>query len=92
MPKPGQRSSGGKAPPKKFNWPPKLYQKEMEDVESRSIQTQAGHPTASAEVQTYKSTSDQQFQVEQSSRTQGVQAQWVCRNAKRCSCRNCFVD
>ena len=92
MPKSGQKSSGGKAPPKKFNWPPRLYKNEMEDVENRSIQTQAGNPSASVKVQTYPSTSDQQFQVETNTKNQGIQAKWVCRNAKRCSCRDCFVD
>ena len=92
MPKPGQKSSGGKAPPKKFNWPPKLYKKEMEDIENRSTYTQAGNPTASVKIQTHKSTSDQQFQVESSTKTQGIQARWVCRNAKKCVCKDCFVD
>ena len=92
MPKSGQQSSGGKAPPKKVNWPPRLYKKEMEDIENRSVHTQAGNPTASVKIQTYKSTSDQQHQVEANTKTHGVQAQWVCRNAKRCVCQNCFVD
>ena len=92
MPKPGQRSSGGKAPPKTVYWPPRLYKREMEDIENRSVQTQVGNPTSSVKIQTYPSTSDQQHQVETNTGTKAIQAKWVCRNAKRCSCRDCFVD
>ena len=92
MRKPGQRSSGGKAPPKKVYWPPRLHKKEMEDVENRSIRTQTENPTASANSQTHASTSDQQFQVEASTRDEGCQATWVCRNRppKHCSCKDGF--
>ena len=92
MPKPGQKSSGGKAPPKTVYWPPRLYKQEMEDIQNRSVQTQAGNPTTTTKTQTYPSKSDQQMQIETNTESKSIQAKWVCRNAKRCSCQNCFVD
>ena len=92
MRKSGQKSTGGKAPPKTVYWPPRLHKREMEDVENRSIRTQTENPTTSVTSQTHASTSDQQFQVEASTRDEGCQAKWVCRNrpAKHCSCKDGF--
>ena len=95
MRKPGQRSSGGKAPPKKTCWPPRLYKKEMEDIENRSTETQTENPTTSVKSQTsYTSTSDVQFQVEASTENKSCQAKWVCRNRppKDCKCKDGFSD
>ena len=76
MRKPGQKSSGGKAPPKTVYWPPRLHKREMEDVENRSIQIQTENPSNSAASQTYASTSDQQFQAEASTSEKSCQAKY----------------
>ena len=77
MRKEGQRSTGGKAPKKRFVWPPRAVTRELADVNARSVNTQTENPgTSTAQSQTWPSTSDQQNQTAAESRNQGSQSDW----------------
>ena len=90
--KEGQRGQGGLAPKKRTCWPPRLYKIEQKDIEDRSVGSQTKNPTTSAECQTHKSTSDQQFQAAPDTKDRTQQANFyyetkLCDKAKcKCDC------
>ena len=95
MRKPGQRSSGGKAPKKQFYWPPRAVTRELEDVNNRSMNTQTENSTSAAKTQTYASTSDQQNQTGPTTRDHGTQAEWqyeIIQPGPNCRFKLCYRD
>ena len=95
MRKPGQRSTGGKAPKKRVCWPRRAVTRELEDVNNRSKDTQTENSTSAVKTQTYASTSDQQNQAGSTTRDQGAQAEWqyeVIQPGPNCRFRLCYRE